>query len=319
MPSSLLSIIVPVYKTEPYIDACIKSIIAQTMQDWEMILVDDGSPDNCPQICDQYAYIDSRITVIHQQNGGLSRARNQGVLHSKGKYIAFVDSDDDINPDTYKGNIDFMEAHPEVDVVQFPMWRIGWGDQYYNEPNKYYCGRKELIINNYKNAPIDSTVCMKIFRRELFDRVSFWEGHVHEDKAFVLEMLQHINILYISGIGCYNYYRRDNSIQTTDSFNKANDWIETEITILRLAKDYPELKKDLINRWMYNVRWLMNLQFKHTEWDVTPLLYRLKQAAPKIDLHANCKNLFWYLFIHLFGIKSFHSFYLYLMRKYHNT
>lgn len=236
MYSPILSIIVPVYKTEPYLDACVKSIMAQTLQDWEMILVDDGSPDRCPEMCDEYASQDNRIKVIHQHNGGLSRARNQGVLNSSGKYIAFVDSDDDIAPDTYKGNIEFLEQHPDVDVVQFPMWRIGWGDQYHNEPGKYYRGRKELIINNYKNAPIDSTVCMKIFRRWVFDNIQFREGHVHEDKAFVLEMLQHINVLYISGIGCYNYYRRDNSIQTTDSYIKASDWIDTEITILVMIK-----------------------------------------------------------------------------------
>ena len=101
MSSPILSIIVPVYKTEQYLDSCVKSIVAQTLQDWEMILVDDGSPDNCPIMCDQYAANESRIKVIHQENGGLSRARNQGILLARGKYIAFVDSDDDIESDTY--------------------------------------------------------------------------------------------------------------------------------------------------------------------------------------------------------------------------
>ena len=87
----LLSIIVPVYKTEPFLDACVKSIQAQTLQDWEMILVDDGSPDRCPEMCDQYAANDSRISVIHQKNGGLSKARNSGISVARGKYIAFVE------------------------------------------------------------------------------------------------------------------------------------------------------------------------------------------------------------------------------------
>ena len=314
MPSPIISIIVPVYKTEPYLDACVQSIMAQTLQDWELVLVDDGSPDRCPKMCDDYARSDNRIKVIHQANGGPSRARNQGVLNSKGKYIAFVDSDDDIAPDTYEGNIAFMEEHPEVDVVQFPMHRIGWGDQYYNEPDKYYKGRKELIINNYKNAPIDNTVCMKIFRRKMFDHLQFREGHVHEDKAFVLEMLQNINILYISGLGCYNYSRRENSILTTDSYNKTSDWIDTEITILRLAKEYPELKNDQIGRWMYNVRWLMNLQYKHSDWDVIPLLERLIMNTPHFYFHNSAKNLFWFFFLKCFGTKIFHRFYLITMR-----
>lgn len=317
MYSPILSIIVPVYKTEPYLDACVKSIMAQTLQDWEMILVDDGSPDRCPEMCDEYASQDNRIKVIHQHNGGLSRARNQGVLNSSGKYIAFVDSDDDIAPDTYKGNIEFLEQHPDVDVVQFPMWRIGWGDQYYNEPEKYYRGRKELIINNYKNAPIDSTVCMKIFRRWVFDNIQFREGHVHEDKSFVLEMLQHINVLYISGIGCYNYYRRDNSIQTTDSYIKASDWIDTEITILTIAKEYKELRKDQIGRWMFNVRWIMNLQYKHSDWDMLPLLEKINESIPHYCITSSAKNLFWYSFIRIFGMKQFHRFYSSIMHLYH--
>ncbi|MCR4828059.1 MAG: glycosyltransferase [Bacteroidales bacterium] len=313
MSSTILSIIVPVYKTEPYLDACVKSIMAQTLQDWEMILVDDGSPDRCPEMCDEYAANDGRIYVIHQENGGLSKARNQGINRAKGNYIAFVDSDDDIAPDTYKGNIEFMEAHPDVDVVQFPAKRIGWGDQFYHEPDKYYRGRKELILNNYKDAPIDNTVCMKIFRRELFDTVRFREGHVHEDKTFILEMLQHIQALYISSIGCYNYYRRENSIQTTDSYSKTSDWIDTEVATLKNLYEYPETKREWIGRWMYNVRWLMNLQLKHNDWDVLPLLECLKRQMPAFDNNAKAKDLFWYCFIKVFGMRCFHRIYLNLL------
>lgn len=315
MPIPILSIIVPVYKTEQYLDDCVNSIVAQTLRDWEMILVDDGSPDNCPRMCDQYAINDSRIKVIHKENGGLSSARNKGISIAQGKYITFVDSDDDIAPDTYKGNIEFMEGHPDVDVVQFPAKRIGWGDNFYHEPNKYYRGRKELILNNYRDTPIDNTVCMKIFRRELFDKILFREGHVHEDKTFVLEMLQHINCLYISGIGCYNYYRRDNSIQTTDSYNKTSDWIDTEVSTLKNIYEFHELRREWIGRWMHNVRWLMNLQYKHTDWDVYPLLERLKLVMPSFNIHAKSKDLIWYCYIKVFGIRRFHKFYLSLLQS----
>ena len=315
MPSPILSIIVPVYKTEQYLDACVKSIQAQTMQEWEMILVDDGSPDRSPEMCDKYAATDSRIRVIHQANGGLSKARNSGISVAQGKYIAFVDSDDDIAPDTYEGNIAFMEAHSEVDVVQFPAKRIGWGDQFYHEGGKFYRGRKELILNNYKDTPIDNTVCMKIFRKELFDCVHFREGHVHEDKTFILEILQHINCLYISDIGCYNYYRRENSIQTTDSYSKTSDWIDTEVATLKNLYEYPELKKEWIGRWMRNVRWLMNLQLKHSEWDVKPLLENLKTVTPQFNFHASAKDLYWYFFICIKGIERFHKHYLNLLNR----
>ena len=314
MSLPLLSVIVPVFKTEPYLDACVKSIQAQTLQDWEMILVDDGSPDRCPEMCDGYAAKDSRIKVIHKENGGLSSARNRGIALAQGKYIAFVDSDDDIAPDTYEGNIAFMEKNPEVDVVQFPTKRIGWGDQFYHEPG-FFRGRKELILNNYKDSPIDNTVCMKIFRRKLFDIVRFREGHVHEDKMFVLDMLQHINVLYISNIGCYNYYRRENSIQTTDSYSKTSDWIDTEVVTLQNIYQYKELKNEWIGRWMQNVRWLMNLQLKHDNWDIRPLLDHINTVRPSFGFSAKIKDLFWYCYIRFFGMRRFHKRYYKLLQS----
>ena len=97
-----LSIIIPVYRVENTLDRCIKSIMLQGYGDYELILVDDGSPDRCPQLCDEWAVRDRRITVIHKANGGLSDARNAGIEQAQGEYITFVDSDDFIGPDTYQ-------------------------------------------------------------------------------------------------------------------------------------------------------------------------------------------------------------------------
>ena len=99
MNEPLVSVIVPVYKVEKYLDKCIESIVGQTYENLEIILVDDGSPDNCPTMCDEWAQKDSRIKVIHKENGGLSSARNAGLDACTGDYIGFVDSDDWIEPD----------------------------------------------------------------------------------------------------------------------------------------------------------------------------------------------------------------------------
>ena len=99
MKQSLISIIVPIYKVEKYLEKCIESILAQTYKNIELILVDDGSPDNCPSICDRYAKKDSRVIVIHKQNGGLSDARNMGLNIAKGDFISFIDSDDFVSDD----------------------------------------------------------------------------------------------------------------------------------------------------------------------------------------------------------------------------
>ena len=106
---TILSIIVPVYNVENYLPKCIESILAQTFRDFELILVDDGSPDCCPAICDEYAAKDSRIAVIHQQNTGVSVARNAGLDRARGKYIGFVDPDDWIAPEMYEEMIAYIE------------------------------------------------------------------------------------------------------------------------------------------------------------------------------------------------------------------
>ncbi len=102
MKQALISIVIPVYKVEPYLSKCIDSILAQTYTNLEIILVDDGSPDNCPKICDEYAKLDNRIIVIHKENGGLSDARNAGIRIVTGEYIGFVDSDDYIDAKMYE-------------------------------------------------------------------------------------------------------------------------------------------------------------------------------------------------------------------------
>ena len=112
MPPPLISIIVPIYKVEPYLRRCLDSIVSQTYTNLEIILVDDGSPDDCPQICDEYAAKDIRITVIHKDNGGLSDARNAGTLIAKGNYIYYIDSDDELPPDTISVMINQLKKNP---------------------------------------------------------------------------------------------------------------------------------------------------------------------------------------------------------------
>ena len=103
--SAVFSIIVPIYKVEPYVHKCIDSIVDQSYEDFELILVDDGSPDNCPKICDEYADKDKRIHVIHKKNGGLVSARNAGLKAATGEYVLYVDGDDWLLPDSLKKGV----------------------------------------------------------------------------------------------------------------------------------------------------------------------------------------------------------------------
>lgn len=316
MTKPLLSIIVPVYKVEKYLDSCIQSIINQTFKNWELILIDDGSPDNCPQKCDEYAKYDNRIIVLHVLNGGQSKARNIGMKMAKGEFITFVDSDDDIEPDTYEGNIEFMINNPEVDFVQFPQKRIGWGNNFTKKTNVFYCGKKELFVNNYQDLQIDNTIWSKIYRKDSIGPVRFREGHVHEDKLFILELIKRVNVVYISNIGGYNYYKREGSTLNTYTFSKLEDWIYTELETLDYMYEFKELEKVFLSRWMYNVRMLMNVQKEHHDWIVLPLLNQLVQHKPRLICKNNSlKNVLSYIFISIFGMKMYYKTYSRLLNK----
>lgn len=121
MKEYLLTIIVPVYNVEPYLSDCIESILSQSFDNFELLLIDDGSTDSSGEICDRYAKSDKRIRVFHTENQGVSSARNRGLDEARGKYISFVDSDDYIQADTYSQNIKILEADLSIDFVQIPI------------------------------------------------------------------------------------------------------------------------------------------------------------------------------------------------------
>ncbi|MCM1163641.1 MAG: glycosyltransferase [Muribaculaceae bacterium] len=176
----LLSVIVPVYKTERYLDACIETVLGQTLKDLELILVDDGSPDRCPEMCEQWARRDPRIRVVHKENQGLGYARNTGLDYAKGKYVAFLDSDDLLEPQTYAVAIEEMERH-DAQTVRFACNRFD--DQGHRGPETYddapvLFDRPEQIRSlalcifdipstALKEYDLGGSSCMAVYRRDL--------------------------------------------------------------------------------------------------------------------------------------------------------
>ena len=122
--NSLVSVIVPIYKVEDYLDECVKSIVGQTYKNIEIILVDDGSPDHCPQKCDEWAKKDLRISVVHKQNGGLSSARNAGIYNANGKYIMFVDADDTIKSNTVENMVNIITQEQSDAVIPMSYYKV---------------------------------------------------------------------------------------------------------------------------------------------------------------------------------------------------
>lgn len=226
--NDLVSIIVPIYNVEKYLDKCINSIIAQTYNKLEIILVDDGSPDKCAKICDEYAEKESRIVVIHKENGGLSSARNAGLKIAKGDYISFVDSDDYI----YKGMVEHMlqaSVQNAADIVICD-YKTVYEDEKVNYENLEQCntgkitdiGQNEAQVayfNDDKKRKSLVVVWNKLYERRLFENIRFPEGRIHEDEAVTYRLLYKAKkIMYIKN-GYYFYLERKGSIMAS-TFNK---------------------------------------------------------------------------------------------------
>lgn len=182
MENTLLSIIVPVYNVELYIRKCLDSILNQTFREYELILVDDGSTDQSGAICDEYALKDNRIVVIHKENEGQSTARNCGIKASSGKYITFIDSDDEYGTkSTIEENIKFMLADDTVDILQYPtLWSGEGRESLLSQKKQIYICDGESFRGVFRNI-ITTTAWDKIYKRNLLDKVQFPVGRIFED------------------------------------------------------------------------------------------------------------------------------------------
>ncbi|MBU3127159.1 glycosyltransferase [Clostridium tagluense] len=239
----LISVIVPVYKVELYLSRCIDSIINQSYKNLEIILVDDGSPDNCGRICDEYANKDNRIKVIHKGNGGLSSARNSGLNVSTGDYIGFVDSDDWIESAMFKSLVELAERE-NADIVQCGFQEVfndGTVKRKYCFDNGCYNNNVDILTAYFSQTKIHVVVWNKLYRSYLFDSVSMVEGRLNEDTMVSFElMLKTKKFLSISSV-YYNYLQRDTSIIGSSFSPKRLDAIFAGNYVLDLCtKNCPE-------------------------------------------------------------------------------
>lgn len=209
----LISVIVPVYKVEPYLDRCVQSIVGQTYKNLEILLVDDGSPDQCPQMCDQWAQRDARIRVIHKENGGLSSARNAGIDAAKGDYLYFVDSDDYIAPSLCERIMDLF-AQYDVDIVTFDCCRIDKNGKDMGGTETICDGflSQEAALEKLMRGHINNYAVNKIYRRRVFDDIRFPEGRVWEDMATAYKLFLQADRIYCCSERLYYYCERGDSI-----------------------------------------------------------------------------------------------------------
>lgn len=249
--SELISVIVPIYKVELFLDCCIQSIVDQTYRNLEIILVDDGSPDNCPAICDAWAVKDYRIKVIHKQNGGVSDARNVGLQSAQGNYIAFVDSDDWIDlrfiECLYKA---IIQTNAEISACNIRrVYDESKVKLIIKEPlDVQLSAPKEAIRDILHDSRFRTVVWNKLYKREVLNNEQFEAGRFREDEFFSYRIFDKAKQLAYIDVPLYNYRQRSGSIMTSFSLRHL-DMLDAYLgRIQLLERKYPDLApKDKLN------------------------------------------------------------------------
>lgn len=262
---ALISIIIPVYKVEKYLEKCIQSVINQTYENLQIILVDDGSPDNCGKICDEYAKKDHRIEVIHKSNGGLSDARNKGLEMAKGEYIGFVDSDDYIEADMYEVLYNLLKQY-NADVSICNFYTVSQGkisiknaDNGINEYNRIEILKEILLDKN-----IQSYAWNKLYKKELFDEIKYPIGKKYEDIGTTFYLLEKCNKVVVTGKSEYYYINRQDSIVNNVTESTITDYIEL------IMQRYDYIEENIKELSSYNKDYLKRI-LKTAEKDIKSL------------------------------------------------
>lgn len=269
-----VSIIIPCYKVEKYLKRCLDSILVQTFKDWEAICVDDGSPDDCGQILDEYAKYDYRFKALHQNNQGLSQARNNGKKIATGEYIYFLDSDDALHPQALEFAVKAMETN-HADLVCFSHEDSNGIDYIpimYNYNNiKCKITNNPVFLGTGKTGyRISFNVWSKLFRRELISGIEFIPNIHFEDYPFTYAVLAKRPKTVILKAALYFYTQRnDNISRSTDTAKRIQDYATGIEYVYQIYKN-PDLKKEL----SFIKRDFLPIILKHQ-------LGRCKRAAPE--------------------------------------
>jgi len=275
-----LTVVIPVYRVQTTLDRCVESVLQQHVDNMEIILVDDGSPDNCPKMCDEWAERDPRIKVIHQENGGLSDARNAGIEQATGELITFVDSDDYLHADTYEPLMDMIGNN---DIVEYGVaGRLMQDDCTYEDSNEYWL-RTQAYTHTY--------AWNKIYRRELFDEVRFPKGKVFEDVYTLPLLLRKARRIRTTELGGYYYTLNPKGITMTAGGEELKQLLEGHLESRMPMDDsyYMYLLNIQIDVWERTKAAIM-LPYRKVNVDRLPGKFRLKGLIQNIfGIKTTCR------------------------------
>lgn len=235
----LISVIVPVYKVESYLDACVESIVGQTYHNLEIILVDDGSPDRCPAMCDAWAEKDERIRVIHKENGGAATARNAGLEIARGEYIGFVDSDDMIRPDMYEILLNALHGSQK----KIAYCDKGWNPELPYQRESSQCrelGVEETVKDIFAGR-VGTALWRRLYCRSVWEKLRLPEGEINEDFPVLIPAVVAADGMV--DVGEKLYFYRDTPGSVTATYWKNN----TRIVLKNLRRMYTQLEECGLN------------------------------------------------------------------------
>lgn len=254
-----ISIIVPVYKAEKFIGRCIESILAQTFTGFELLLIDDGTPDRSGKICDEYASKDNRIRVIHKENGGVSDARNAGLNSMTGSYVAFIDSDDYIHPDMIKILYEKMVIY-DADISICGITYVDEDGVTREESGRTILKDGDLDkmealsgINDHMELGV---ICNKLYKTRLFNDIRFPSGKIHEDSFVLPKLYYKCRRIITTPVSLYYYVRNPNSITNSALSIRNYDLVESYFEKIKFFEDQglqellPDASKQIIDQYI---------------------------------------------------------------------
>lgn len=303
---SLVSIIVPIYNAEKYLDSCIQSVLRQTYTNWELILIDDGSTDKSGRIAEEYGFADERITVFHQKNLGVSLARNQGIDEATGNYVVFLDADDELIEDCLAKTVNIAEE-TNADVVagrscenqEFFQDRIIWTGA-------------EALENSLKDHLFTYSACAKLIRREFIGKTRFTPDiRINEDSYFVFQLLCKQNVFVLTNDVIYFYRANSESSSRTVFSEKYFDILKvSDLKYKKIEEQFPQmhdLAKNMLLKARMNVLRILAVRTRDEYRDVEKKLleYILDNKEDYIPSSKECNQWMFILSHHLFYVYKF--------------
>ena len=272
MANPLISIIVPVYNTEEYIETCVDALLSQTYDNIQVVLVDDGSKDSSPKLCDELATRYERVKTVHQENSGIYRARLKGVSVADGDYIGFTDSDDYIEPDMYEILMrNMIEADADISHCGYKMIRGDKETPYYGTGKRITQDREAGIKDLLEGKFIEPTLCTKLYKKELFDGVdSPCRIDYFEDVMLNFQLFQKANKAVFEDVMLYHYIKRETSIsRSIDSDKYCKDFLTVKQQLEKPCVNDKKIKKygraRNVSQWVNGYKLLLSCQSKDCE------------------------------------------------------